>query len=127
MAGLVPRLSGSAMGQLEEHLVGVPWWAEVRSVELIKRPPMHEVGADEPGEGERAFDDVLSRLSQSQQQEGDQRDGDLDADGVLGGAEEARDLEGLLDPAEEQLDGPAALVEVSNLFCGRVEIVAQDA
>ena len=48
-----------------------------------------QVGADEAGEGERAVDRRLRGLGQAQQQEGDQRDGDLDADGVFAGAEEA--------------------------------------
>ena len=38
-----------------------------------------------------------------------------------------RDLKGLLDPAEEQLDGPAALVEVGDLLGGGIEVVAEDA
>ena len=49
---------------------------------------MHEIGADEAGEGERAAGEVLCGLSQAQQQEGDEGDGDLDAHGILGGAEE---------------------------------------
>ncbi len=38
-------------------------------------------------------------------------DPDLGFDGVLGGAEEAFDLEVLLDPFEEEFDLPAAFVE----------------
>jgi hypothetical protein len=44
---------------------------------------------------------------QPQQQERDQRDGDLNAHRILGGPDEALDLQALLDPAEEQLDLPA--------------------
>ena len=88
---------------------------------------MHEIDAHQSGEGERALDKALSRLCQAQQQEGDQRDGDLDADGVFGSSEEARDLECLLDPAKEQLDCPAPLVELGNLLRGGIEIVGEDA
>src|SRR5207245_3570189 len=53
--------------------------------------------------------------------------GDLDAHGVLAGAEKAADLEGLLDPAKDQLDRPSARVEIGNLLGRGVEIVRQDA
>ncbi len=53
---------------------------------------------------------VLVVLGHTQEQEGDEDDGDLDAYGVLGGAEEMADFQGLLDPAEEQFDRPASLV-----------------
>ena len=66
---------------------------------------MHQIGADEAGEGERAFDGVLSGLGETQQHEGDQRHGDLEAHGVLAGADEVADVQRLLDPAEEQLNG----------------------
>ena len=69
----------------------------------------------------------MPSLSHPQQQKSDQRDGDLDADGVFAGAEEAADLEDLLDPAEEQLDRPAALVEISNLLRRGIQIVGQNA
>jgi hypothetical protein len=39
-------------------------------------------------------------LCQAQQQEGDQGDGDLDAHGILVGAEQTGDFEGLLDPGK---------------------------
>ncbi len=67
---------------------------------------MHEGGADEASEGERAGDRRLGGLSQAEQQEGDEGGRDLDADGILGGAEKAGDLEGLLNPAKEQLNLP---------------------
>src|SRR6202008_3589104 len=35
--------------------------------------------------------------------------------------------EGLLDPAEEQLDGPTSAVEISDLLCAGIEVVRQDA
>ncbi len=52
---------------------------------------MHEVGADQPGEDERASNGFLSGMGQAQQQKGDQGDGDLDAYSILGGADEACD------------------------------------
>jgi hypothetical protein len=38
---------------------------------------MHQIDADEAGEGERAGDRFLRRLGHTQQQKGDQGDGDL--------------------------------------------------
>jgi hypothetical protein len=47
----------------------------------------------------------------------------LKAHGILAGAQETGDLEGLLDPAEEQLDRPAPAIEVSDLLSRCVEVV----
>ncbi len=84
--------------------------------QAIESSAVHQVGTGQAGEGERAFDGVLCELSQPEQQKGDQCDGDLDAHSIFGGAEKAPDLEGLLDPAEEQLDGPTPLVEIGDLL-----------
>ena len=62
---------------------------------------MHDVGAHEPGEGESAVDSFVDAVSEAQDEESDQGDGDLSAHGVLAATEEVPDLEGLLDPAEE--------------------------
>src|SRR4030088_1937534 len=53
---------------------GLLWLGGWRSLEkFADRAPVHQVGADEPGEGERAFYDLVGVVSQPQQQEGDQR------------------------------------------------------
>src|SRR6266702_1694977 len=82
---------------------------DVRAIgfeEAIDGPSVHEIGADEASEGERALNSFLPGLGEPEQQEGDESDGDLDADGIFGSADEAGDFEGLLDPAEEEFDGP---------------------
>ncbi len=61
---------------------------------------VHEIGPDEPREGERALNGLLRCPGEVQQREGNQRDSDLDPYGVLAGAEDVLDLQGLLDPAE---------------------------
>jgi hypothetical protein len=122
-----PRLSGSAGVPLERHLSGVGEDRGFAVEQAIERSAMHQVDPDQAGEGERAGDGLLPGLGQWQQQKDDQRDGDLDAHGIFAGAEEAADLEGLLDPAEEQLDGPAALVKIGDLLGRSIEVVAEDA
>src|SRR5207248_1310014 len=50
-------------------------------------------------------------MQDAQQQEGDQRNIDLDANGVFAAAQKAADLKVLLEPLEQELDVPALLVE----------------
>jgi hypothetical protein len=131
-------------GALVQHAGGCRGWSahgcpverQLKSVEIgwrlgfeetIRAPAMHQIGADQSGEDERAVDGVLFRLGEAEQQKGDQRDGDLDAHGIFGGAEKAANFEGLLDSAEEQLDRPAPLVELGDLAGRSIEVVAQDA
>ena len=67
--------------------------------QITDRSPEHEVGADQSGEDDRARNGFLCGLGKAQQEEGDEGDGNLDADGILGGADKAGDLKGLLDPS----------------------------
>src|SRR5260370_16717967 len=94
--------------------------------QIVDRAAVHEIGADQSGKDERSVNAFLCGLGQTQQQEGDERDGNLDAYGILGGANETSDLEDLLDPAEEQLDGPTSAVEIGDLFCAGIEVIRQD-
>lgn len=87
---------------------------------------MHEVGADQPCEGERPFGEAVGLTGEAQQQVGDQGHRDLDADSVLARADEVLDLQGLFDPTEEQLDGPAPLVQVGDLAGRRLRIVGEN-
>ena len=98
-----------------------------RFEELIDGSQVHEVGADQSGVGERREGDLVGVLDEAQEQVGDEGAGDLDADGVFGAADEVADAEGLFDPSEEELDGPATLVEVGDLLGGGVEVVGDDA
>src|SRR6516225_8555774 len=125
--GLDPRLSGSDWVPLERQLSRIDRGWRLNLQQTVEAPAVHQICAHEAGEDERAGDRVLRGLGHAQQQKGDQSDGDLDAHGVFAGAEKAADLEGLLDPAEEQLDRPAALIEIGDLPGGGVEVVAQDA
>src|SRR5580700_2324165 len=127
MPGLDPRLSGLAEVPLERQLKRVEIWWRLSFEETIQTPAMHQIGADQSGEDERAVDDVLCRLGEAEQQKGNQRDGDLDAHGIFRGAEKAANFEHLLDPAEEQLDRPAPLVELGDLGSRSIEVVAKDA
>src|SRR6267142_4656940 len=124
---LDPRLSGLDLAYAEAHLSlilnDLGRWLE----QIIDCSAVHEVGADQPGEDDRAWNGFLGGLGKAQQQEGDQCDRNLDAYGILGGADKASDLEGLLDPAEEQLNGPAAAIEIGEFLGAGIEIVRQDA
>ena len=91
---------------------GIGWWLE----QAVDAPAVHQVGADQPGKGERALRDLVGGVGETQQQEGDQGDGNLDAYRILRGAEKAGDLQRLLDPAKEQLNGPPAAVEIGDLL-----------
>ena len=88
---------------------------------------MQQVGSDEPCEGDGTFYDLVGVVSQPQQQEGDQRNRDLNANGIFRGSQEVADLQGLFDPAKEQLDGPSALVQVGDFLRARLQIIGEDA
>ncbi|SMD21228.1 hypothetical protein SAMN05880593_1731, partial [Rhizobium sp. RU36D] len=76
-------LSGLISGPFEDQLVVVFGFVWRGSEEVIGASFVHEVDADQAGEGERALHGRLVGLRQSQEQIGDQGDGDLDANGVL--------------------------------------------
>lgn len=84
----------------------------------VDSAPLHEVEANQAGEGERLADCVLAGLRHAQQQVGDERDEDLDPDAILGSTEEVADLQVLLDPFEEQFDLPALPVESAISLAG---------
>ncbi len=88
---------------------------------------MHEVGAHQTSKSKRAFRDGLGRLRQPQEHKDGQCDGDLNAYGIFGDADKALDPQGLVDPAEEQFDLPALLVEVGDLGGWSIQIVGHDA
>ncbi|KAH2839688.1 hypothetical protein KXW36_001707, partial [Aspergillus fumigatus] len=98
-----------------------------RLEETIDTPSLHEVLSHEPSEDQEAVDAVLQGVSHAQEKEGDQGNSDLNTYGILRGAEEVADFEGVLDPSKEQFDLPTALVEFSDLVGRRIEIVADDA
>jgi len=104
--------------------IGLMVWRQAE--QAVDASSVHQVGAHQPGEGKWGFHRKLGGLRKAQQQESNKGYGDLSADGVFTGPEEMANFQGLFDPAEEQFDGPAALVEIGDL--GRsIEVVAQDA
>jgi len=119
---------GGARGAGAEVEFGLPGLGQWRGLEqLCDGAAEHQVGLDEPCEGERAGDDPGGLVGEAQQHEGDQRDRDLNADGVFRGSQEVADLQGLFDPSEEQLDRPSPLVEVGDLLRARLDVVGEDA
>ncbi len=89
--------------------------------------PIHQVSSNEPCEGERACNDPVGIVGQAQQQEDDQRDRDLNPDGIFRCSEEVADLQGLLDPSKEQLDRPSTLVEVGDILRAGLQVIGEDA
>src|SRR5215216_74544 len=88
---------------------------------------MHQVGAYESSGLEQGLFFLRHLVQHAQQQESDQRDGDLNANGIFGTADKMGDFQGLLHHTEEQFDLPAPLVEVGDFLGGRVQIVGQNA
>src|SRR5215813_4396365 len=82
--------------------------------------------ADEFGEAQGRHLQTMQARRDAQQQIGDHGCQDLQADGVLVVAEELADGEMLLDPAEQQLDLPARLVEGGDLDRRALEIVGDE-
>lgn len=70
-AGLDPLLSGLISVSQQHHLIwiGTRFW--IAPDQVVDASPVHEIGADEAGEGERAGDDLLAGLGHAQQQKGD--------------------------------------------------------
>src|SRR6187455_99476 len=81
--------------------------------------------ADELCKAERRQLDAVGACGDAQQEVGDHRGEDLQTNRVVAVAEEPADSEMLLDPAEQQFDLPAALVERGDLDCGALEIIGQ--
>ena len=79
--------------------------------------------AHEPGEADRRQAGAGVPGGKAQQQEGDHRGQDLKADGRLAAPEEGAQLEVLLDPAEQQLDLPARLVQAGDDTGGPLQVV----
>ena len=97
-----PRLERDAIAQTRDHAEIVLSTAR-RGFIVLQRDPNAHVGEKPKAGGP-----------------------DLGLDGVLGGAEEAFDLEVLLDPFEEQLDLPAAFVKLGDGERRHGEVVGQE-
>jgi hypothetical protein len=65
------------------------WFWLIIFKRLVDALFVHEIGSHEPYEGERACHGLPRGLGEAQQHESDEGDGDLNADGVSGGAAEA--------------------------------------
>src|SRR5258708_8005655 len=119
------RRTGCMWSEVKSGLLWLGWWGSLEK--FGDRAPMHQVGSDQAGEGERAGHDPVGVVSQAQQQKGDQRDRDLNANGVFGSSQEMADLQGLFDPSKEQLDRPSTLVEVGDVLRACLDIIGEDA
>src|SRR6185437_221831 len=102
---------------------GVDIW---RALDLGERLSHEEAGGDQVGETDCRQGNAAIAGGDAQQEIGDHAGDDLEADGVWRAAEEFAQLEMLLDPAEQELDLPAQLVERGDLEGRAVEIVGDE-
>ena len=93
--------SGSREASLQRQLPGIDLRRPFGTVQGVDVAPVQQMNAYAADKREQIGHCLLPGVRQSQQQERDQRDGDLNAHRVLGGADEALDLQTLLDPAED--------------------------
>ena len=105
------------------RLAGVGGW---RSVDFSDRPSQKQALADEFGEAQRRHGEAMKTRRDAQQHIGDHGGEDLQADGVFVPAEELADAQMLLDPAKQQFDLPAALVEGGDFDGGARQIVGDE-
>jgi hypothetical protein len=121
------RRSRGRWFELEYYLLLLPLWAQRGIEKQGNGPPMHEVCSNEPREYERAFDDLVGIMSQTQQQKSNESDCNLNANGVLRCSQEVIDFQDLFDPSEEQFDCPAPLIQCGDFFRARGQIIREDA
>jgi hypothetical protein len=86
---------------------------------------VHQIGAHESNEFEKAIVLFGDLLQGAQEKVGNQGHGDLDADGVFRSSDKFRNPERLLHHPEEQFDPPATLVEIGDFLRGRVEVIGE--
>src|SRR5260370_2438443 len=111
--------------QLIEREAGF-WLARInwrRLVDFCDRTSHEEALANELGEAQVQHSQGIQTPREAQEQIGDHRGDDLQADSIVVVADELAKVEMLLDPAEQQFDLPAALVKSRDLDCCTFEII----
>src|SRR5258708_11488007 len=130
-----PRTRRAVRGKLsiaEADLVGGASVAGGRggdlggSVDIGDRPSYEQRCCDEAGKADGRHDDAAFACGDPQQQISDHGSDDLQADRVLGAAEELAKLQMLLDPAEQQFDLPAGFVKRGDLDRRAFQIVSDE-
>src|SRR5713226_9157044 len=110
-----PQLIGREFGS---WFARIDWW---RLVDFCDRTSREEALADEFGEAQVQHPQGIQTPREAQEQIGDHRGDDLQANGVVVSTHELAEVEMLLDPAEQEFNLPAALVEGRNLNCRAFE------
>src|SRR6266852_50735 len=128
----VPRLAGLSRekshidelqlieGEFGFRFARIDWW---RGVDFRDRFSHEQALANELSEAQVQHSQGIQTPREAQEQIGDHRGDDLQANGVVVLAHELAKVEMLLDPAEQEFNLPAPLVEGRNLNCGAFEIV----
>src|ERR1700688_718802 len=115
-----PQLIGREPGL---WLARIDWW---RPVDFCDRTSHEQALAYQFGEAEIQHFQGVQTPREAQKQIGNHRGEDLQADGVVVFAHELAKIEMLLDPAEQEFDLPAALIESCNLDCRAFEIIGDE-
>src|SRR6202163_2942485 len=106
-----PQLIGRELGL---WFARIDWW---RGVDFGDGFSHEQALANQFGEAQIQHPQGIQTPREAQEQIGDHRSDDLQANGVVVPAHEFAKVEMLLDPAEQEFDLPASLVEGSNLNC----------
>ena len=77
MTGGDSRLSDLTSRPLQSQLRRIRLWIWCKAQQTVDASSVHQVGAHQPGESERRLHRRLSGLGETQQQESDQRHGNL--------------------------------------------------
>ena len=112
LSGESPSKSRIAESQLVggESWLSLAWVDWRRPIDFGDGLAHEQTLADEFGKAQRRHFDAIHPRCEAQEQIGDHGGEDLQANGGLVGAEERADIKMLLDPAEQELDLPTALV-----------------
>src|SRR6266478_3969697 len=99
-------------GEFGFRFARIDWW---RGVDFRDRFSHEQALANELSEAQVQHSQGIQTPREAQEQIGDHRSDDLQANGVVVLAHEFAKIEMLLDPAEQEFDLPATLVERCNL------------
>ena len=94
-------------------------------LDCLEVPPIQEELLDEVGESQDRYRGAMATCGDADEGISNHCGEELQAYGIVAVAEELADAEMLLDPAEQELDLPAPLVELADLDGGARQVIGQ--